>query len=343
MLTQSKELLASFDPKTSEMTRLEQKTDFRYEEGVRRATADRATLEQAKDVITLEGSARTSDPTGTAAAERLVLNQKTGDFVADGRVATTRLPDQKPSSSSSLLSDAELMQGRAQHMTSAEKNQKLHYEGNAVVWQGVNRVEADRIDIDRARQVFEAHGKVVSQFSDKSADKSDGKKADAGKPAAAAVPVFTVVRAPDLIYSDDTRLAHYQGGAAMVRPGLVVNGKELKAYLNDRDADTSLNHAFADGAVKIVSTAEKRTRTGTGEHGEYYAAEQKVILKGGAAGKSKALVKGRGPNLPDPLDIGPLGTPVTAQLLNYQSGVCWEGTFTTAKKNTTAIYKAKNP
>ena len=33
MLTQSKELLATFDPKTSELARLEQKTDFRYEEG----------------------------------------------------------------------------------------------------------------------------------------------------------------------------------------------------------------------------------------------------------------------------------------------------------------------
>jgi lipopolysaccharide export system protein LptA len=287
MLTQSKELLATFDPKTSELSRLEQKTEFRYEEGVRRATADRATLEQAKDVITLEGSARTADPTGTAAADRLILNQKSGDFVADGRVSTTRLPDQKPSSSSSLLSDAELMQGRAQHMTSAEKNQKLHYEGNAVVWQGVNRVEADRIDIDRARQVFEAHGKVVSQFADKAADKTDdktgGNKTEASKPAAAAAPVFTVVRAPDLVYTDDTRIAHYQGGAAMVRPGLVVNGKELKAYMNERDADTSLNHAFAEGAVKIVSTADKRTRTGTGEHGEYYAAEQKVILNGGEA------------------------------------------------------------
>jgi lipopolysaccharide export system protein LptA len=283
MLTQSKELLATFDPKTSELSRLEQKTDFRYEEGVRRATADRATLEQAKDVITLEGSARTSDPTGTAAADRLVLNQKSGDFVADGRVSTTHLPDQKPSSSSSLLSDAELMQGRAQHMTSAEKNQKLHYEGNAVVWQGVNRVEADRIDIDRTRQIFEAHGKVVSQFADKSADKTAGEKADARKPTAAPVPVFTVVKAPDLVYTDDTRIADYRGGAAMVRPGLIVNGKELKAYLNERDADTSLDHAFAEGAVKIVSTEDKRTRTGTGEHGEYYAAEKKVILNGGDA------------------------------------------------------------
>ena len=33
--------------------------------------------------------------------------------------------------------------------------------------------------------------------------------------------------------------------------------------------------------MKIVSTADKRTRTGTGEHGEYYADEQKVILNGG--------------------------------------------------------------
>jgi len=194
--------------------------------------------------------------------------------VADGRVSTTRLPDQKPSSSSSLLSGAEMMQGRAQHFTSAEKNQKLHYEGNAVVWQGVNRVEADRIDIDRTRQAFEAHGKVVSQFAD---------KAPAPAAKAVAAPVFTVVRAPDLIYADETRIADYQGGATMVRPGLTVNGRELKAYLNDRSADTSLDKAFADGAVKVVSNADKRTRTGTSEHGEYYASEQKVILNGGDA------------------------------------------------------------
>ena len=90
------------------------------------------------------------------------------------------------------------------------------------------------------------------------------KTAVSAKPPAVGTRIFTVVRAPDLVYSDDTRIAHYQGGAAMVRPGMVVNGKELKAYLNERDADTSLNHAFADGAVKIVSTAEKRTRTGHG-------------------------------------------------------------------------------
>ena len=58
--------------------------------------------------------------------------------------------------------------------------------------------------------------------------------------AALAAPVFTVVRAPDLVYTDETRLAHYQGGAAMVRPGLTVNGKELKAFLKTSDDRTPL-------------------------------------------------------------------------------------------------------
>jgi hypothetical protein len=71
---------------------------------------------------------------------------------------------------------------------------------------------------------------------------------------------------------------------------------------------------------------------------------QKVILKGtGVAGKTKALLKARSDNLPDPLDMGALTLPVKAQLLNYQTGICWEGNFTTAKKNTSAIFKAKNP
>ncbi len=215
------------------------------------------------------------------------MNQKTGDFTADGHVATTRVPDSDNSSNSAMLSNSEVMQGRAQHMTSAEHNQKLHYDGSAVVWQGANRVEADRIDIDRAAQMFEAHGKVVSQFIDKSKDdkSKDDKSKDKDKMLAAAkktgAPIFTVVRATELHYSGETRIALYQGGAAMVRPGLTVTGQELKAYLNDSDADSSLDKAFADGTAKIVSNADKRTRTGTSEHAEYYTTDQKVILDKG--------------------------------------------------------------
>ncbi len=46
--TQSKDILATFDPNTSEMVRLEQTTNFQYEEGDRRARGDKATLDQSK-------------------------------------------------------------------------------------------------------------------------------------------------------------------------------------------------------------------------------------------------------------------------------------------------------
>ncbi len=326
--TQSKELVATFDPKTSELAGLEQKTDFRYEEGLRHGTADRATLQQATDIMILEGTARVWDNTGSAAGDHITLYQKTGDYAVDGHVATTRLPDEK--GNPGMLSTTEIMQARAQHMTSAQNNQKLHYEGNAVAWQGANRVEADRLEIDRAHHILEAHGKVVSQFIDKDKDKDKDKaQAKAGgkeiakdqspekfvpakaKEVSAKVvqdgagekssttptatqtnviqsktpktgPLFTVVRAPDLVYDEDTRIANYQGGATLVRPGLTVAGRGIRAFLRDSDSDSSLDKAFADGDVKIVHTDGKRTRVGTSEHAEYYTDDEKVLLDGGS-------------------------------------------------------------
>jgi lipopolysaccharide export system protein LptA len=64
---------------------------------------------------------------------------------------------------------------------------------------------------------------------------------------------------------------------------LSVEGKTIRAFLKDSSEDSSLDKAYADGEVKIVSTSpEKRVRTGTSEHSEYYASDQKVILEGGA-------------------------------------------------------------
>ena len=285
--TTSKEILASFDPKTGDLSRVEQKTDFHYQEGDSQARAERAVLEQQQNIMTLDGGARAWDLSGSASADHIVMDQKTGDYTAEGHVVSTRQPD-KDGKSSAMLSTDEVLQARAQRMVSTDHNQKIHYEGKAgeqaVAWQGANRVQADRLDIDREHQLLEAHGKVVSQFADKA---KDDKGTDKGKAAAKPVgpPVYTVVRAPDLVYNDDTRLALYQGGAVMSRPDLTVTGREIRAYLKDADSDSSLDKAFSDGAVKIDSTAapggKPRRRTGTSEHSEYYADEGKVIMQGG--------------------------------------------------------------
>ena len=69
---------------------------------------------------------------------------------------------------------------------------------------------------------------------------------------------------------------------------------------------------------------------------------QKVFVQGtGVSGKTKALLVTRGTGAPDPLNPGPLQLPVTAQLINYQTGICWQGYFPTSLKSTSVLFKAK--
>ena len=70
---------------------------------------------------------------------------------------------------------------------------------------------------------------------------------------------------------------------------------------------------------------------------------QKIIVKGSSGGsnKSKILVKGRGLTLPDPLPPN-ITMPVKVQVINSDSGLCWDATFSVAKKDTASFFKAKN-
>ncbi len=272
-LTWSKEMEARFAPESGEMTRLEQWGDFRYEEGERKARAGRGILDQGANEITLVDAARVSDNTGSTAADRIYLDQKTEDFRAEGNVSSSRLPDRKGGGAAMLAKD-EALQARAQKMTTTGGRALVVYEGGAVLWQGSSRLEADRIEIDRANSVLKADGKVSSQLLEKA------KAADARK--APAAPVFTVIRAPSMVYYDKERLAHYTGGVTLKRAALDVTAREIRAYLKEsKDNDSSLDKAVADGAVVIVSVAADRTRRGRSEHAEYYAEEGKVLLEQG--------------------------------------------------------------
>jgi len=276
VVTSSNELAAHFDPKTHQLTTLEQTRNFHYEEGDRRAQSDKALLDQSQNLMVLTGRARVVDPTGSAAADVITMNQKTGDFQADGHVASTRMPDQKGQSSAMLASD-EPLQATADHMIAADHHQKIRYSGRAVVWQGGNRLAAENIWIDRDAQTVKASGGVLSQFVDKPKRDKNGRPL----PAAQQQTAFTVVRAPEMTYTDEDRLAYYRGGVALSRPNMSVKAREIKAYLKDANSDSALDHAYANGQVVIVQAAPDRTRTGTAEHAEYYVADDKIILEGG--------------------------------------------------------------
>jgi lipopolysaccharide export system protein LptA len=277
-LTWSKDLLATFQPNSSQISKLEQWNDFRYEEGDRKAKADRAILDQPNNIITLLKSARISDAAGTADADTIVLDQKTGDFTAEGNVNSTRLPDKKKDSDSGgILAEDEPLHAKAKKMASTNNHLQIRYDGGVVLWQGANKLQADTVEIDRDNNNLNARGHVISELLDKAKD-DDTKDKAATKTAAR---VFTIVKAPELRYNDDDRLADYKGGAVLNRPDMQVKAQEIRAFLRDESNDSSLDHAFADGKVEIYQSSMGRKRNGASEHAEYYVDEDKVILEGG--------------------------------------------------------------
>jgi lipopolysaccharide export system protein LptA len=317
-LTWSDELWAKFTPKSNDLATLEQKGNFRYEEGLRHATADRAFLEQAVNKIDLTGDARVWDDTGTTSAAEILLNQQTGDMDATGNVASTRQPDQqkKDDQNSPLLDQNRPLQARADKMETQDHNRKVQYDGHAILWQGANRLQADAVDIDRGAKTLHASGHVISQLVDHQPDE-DSNQPPAPNAVAQNVPVrleqvsetagiaptaqppeekkqgpviYTLVHAPEMFYQDDERLAHYTGGVNLAHDKTTVKSNELRAFLTKDNTDkdgksdsgTSLDHAFADGSVKVTQAGAARSRTGLAQHCEYFPKENKVVLNGGA-------------------------------------------------------------
>ena len=285
-ITTSREMQAGFDPKTGKMARIEQNGDFTYDEGERKARSAKASLDSSTDVMVLDTGARVWDSSGSTSADHIRLDQRTGNFTAEGSVNSSRLPDQGPKKGSEMLSGDEPLQAQAQKMESTNRNRLIHYQGNVLMWQGANRIQADVVDLDREKRTLVANGNVVTDLweqpksdPDKSKDKPGAKPGDKGK--AAGPPVLTEVRAPHLEYTEADRLAYYSGGTTLKRPNLEVKAREIHAYLSEAGSDSQLEKAIADGAVQIHQTSPDRTRTGTGEHSEYYPDEQKIVLQWG--------------------------------------------------------------
>jgi len=268
-VTASRDMVAHFDPQSSKLVSMEQTGNFTYQEGDRKAHASKASLDGKQNIITLDTSAAMSDSTGSTAADHIRMDQTTGDFTAEGNVNSIRMPDKDQNKNSQMLSSDTPLHAQARRMeyisprTTAGKKSEGHtrYTGNAVLWQGANRIEADVIDIDKDKHMLTAHGNVVSNLWEQPKDEDKKKSAS---------PVLTKVRAPDLVYTDTNRLAIYSGGVKLDRTGMQLQSGELRAWLADSGSDSSLDHAFADGAVDILGSSNGRSYHSNSEHAEYY-------------------------------------------------------------------------
>lgn len=259
--------------------RLEQWGNFRYEEGPQQAKASRAVFHLPGDLIHLSGGARVWNAEGSTAAAEIILDEKQKRLSAKGGVSSTRLPGDAMEAGNGILGASEPMHATAENMIANSDGSFIAYEGDVVLWQGADRLLAERVEIDRAHGSLQAYGEVKTQFPVR---RSSGMDSTGSHPGG-----FVVVSAAELTYLDEHRLAHYKGGVHLTQTGLQMRSAELRAYFRRPDTEgeagsgNSLDKAIADGDVRITQSAAGRKREGFAEHAEYYLADERLVLTGG--------------------------------------------------------------
>ena len=286
--TWSEALMAEFDPLSGEMRRLQQWSGFRFDQGGRRGRSGEAEFDWRANEIELRNAARVWESTGSVSADRILLDENTGDFQASGGVSSVHQESGGASVSGGArtggpFSSEEPVYATADRMLSNQATGLLDYRGHARLWQGHNRIEADHIEIHRHSQTLSASGKAVS-FLQPSEDQRDKPPRQGGADA----PVVRV-SADSIFYEEDGRRAAYRGGVELHRGRLRVLSDELEAFLEpDESADSGQNRlkrAIARGQVRIFESSNAGTpgRRAFGVEADYDPATGKVVLRGNPA------------------------------------------------------------
>ncbi len=279
-ISTSDALEATFD-KAGAISGFVQQGNFQYHEGQlgekvsRSASADKASYSNATQVLTLEGSPRVVDGTMATTAQLVRLNRASGDAEAQGNIKTTY------SALSSQPGGALLASGDPVHVTAAKMSFSrasgvARYTGNARLWQGANIIEAPSIDFNRDKRSMDAQGNaskrvaVVLVQADKKGNRT---------------PVN--VLASRLSYTDQQRVAHFEGGVVIRSSDGTVTADRLDAYLKakqdrpktgtDSSGPSELERLVADGHIVM----QQPNRRGTGEKLVYTADDGKFVMTGG--------------------------------------------------------------
>lgn len=258
----SETLNAAFDPQTGELTSMTQRGGMRFVQTPRKGGGTESAYEPALGRLTLTGKARVEQPGAAVTADKIVMTETTGEMDATGKVAAQYSENGPATDAEGLFEQDQPVFAAAEKMTSNQGRGRIVFEGGARLWQKVNRVEANRIVVDRKEKTLEADGAVRSTL------RGQEKENEA-----------TVVQAKSLIYREKSKTASYRGEVRLAQKSLRVRGDALDADLtSDEGEGSSLKSAEATGGVEVEELDSHRK--GYGDKAFYEAATEKVTLTG---------------------------------------------------------------
>jgi LPS export ABC transporter protein LptC len=239
--TSSAELATTFDS-SGEWATLDQTGNVRFQQLDRQATAARAQVVRATDMIDLSGSPVLSDASSRTTAGAVQINQKTGEIHATGGVVSTYLAGSQ---------NAEMNIGSgpghvsAESLTGSNTSGHATYVGRARLWQGQSVLDAQQIELWRDEKKMVASGNVVAVFPQASgpalgtigaqAPSGSAAKAAPSKsaaPAASSSPTLWHIHAPTLTYWSDQGKAHLETGVRAESDQGSMDSRTLDVFLS---------------------------------------------------------------------------------------------------------------
>ncbi|MCS7080188.1 MAG: LPS export ABC transporter periplasmic protein LptC [Chloracidobacterium sp.] len=270
--TTSERAEADFDAVSGELTRLVQTGNVVFEDGLRQARAERATLIRAREVIELRGERRRPvvwDDTARVEARELDLSTAGRRHAARGEVRTTYY-DARRTGNAGVFGrpDAPVF------ITAREAHAELGravFIGDARCWQGDSFVRGDRLELFQADRRLTAMGNVATAFY------RAGRPAAGSSGLASSSDALMFGTAGMFTYSDVERRARYAENVKLVQGDATLTAETVEAELAARES--RLERLMATGKVVIVQPG----RQATGDAARYTAADDRYVITGNLA------------------------------------------------------------
>ena len=291
------ELVATFSS-NGEWDSIEESGRVHFVEADRQASAARAKMLRATDLVTLEGSPVLSDSMSRTTAGSVAINQQSGEVHATGGVVSSYLPHAS-GSNDTVNWGAGAAHVSADSLEGSSSAGHVTYSGHARMWQGQSLLEAEQIQIWRDEKKMEAQGHVVAVFPQAPGTGPSFAMSAAKSPASPSKPTLWQIHAPSLTYLSDQGKVHLDGGVTASSEQGSLESRSLDVFLSPATApgapsssrissgpaagalagsgNQQLSRVLAQGGV-IVRLADRR---GTAQQAEYTAVDQKFVLSGG--------------------------------------------------------------
>ena len=281
--------------------------------GDQRATAEKAVYDGATEEVTLTGGVQVMDAGSVLWADKVAMEQKTGDGAAEGSVKASYLQPKGGESG-----EVHVLAARAELKRAAD--QAIFYGGAgrpARLWQDGSQVEAPVLQFEQKQRRLVARGEGPGAVHAVMVSGSSG-KAETGKMSTGRTGAVRVT-SRELIYSDEARKADFGGGVRVESSDGRMSGQQATVYLQAAGAGGGrqagakvastgaaqsaglggLQGGFMGGSVeRVVVTGqiemEQPGRRATGEQLVYTASDGTFVLTGTAAAPPKIMDETRG-------------------------------------------------